>query len=78
MLNVEGGVGGNETSNVQAGIGGECRVINRRDKASGANGQQFERVMIGRGVFFKSKNFNSIVIVASTRVSISDRAFKKL
>jgi hypothetical protein len=34
----DGGRVGNDTPNIQGGIGGDCRVTNRRDKAANADG----------------------------------------
>jgi hypothetical protein len=42
MLNIQGEVGGNETSNIQGGIGGECCVINWGHKVSRGETEQTE------------------------------------
>jgi hypothetical protein len=43
-----------------------------------ANGPEFEAIMFGRGVFFKAKNSDSIVIVAPRHVSKFSHVLKKL
>jgi hypothetical protein len=38
-LNVEGRVGGNETSNIEEGAGGECPAVNCREKRRKGDGK---------------------------------------